>query len=56
MPATVPARAAVHPRTTAQLLTTVLAREFPLQTEWTMQRRATLAETAGRRSICIGQS
>ena len=47
-------RAAVQ--ITVQWLITVQALEFPPQTALTMRRKATLAETAGLRWICIGLS
>jgi len=53
-PTTIQTRAAVQ--ITLRRLTTVQALEFPLQTALTMQRGATLAETAGLRWICIGPS
>jgi hypothetical protein len=37
-------------------LITVQGLEFPPQTALTMHRKATLAETAGHRWICIGLS
>ena len=43
-------------RITARPPTTTLAREFQPRTELTTQRKATLAETTGRRWICIGLS
>jgi hypothetical protein len=51
---TVQARAAFL--ITLQLLITVQGLEFPQRTALTMHRKATLAETAGLRSICIGLS
>jgi hypothetical protein len=51
-PTTVQARAAAQ--ITVLQLITIRVLEFPLLTALTMHRRATLAETAGLRLICIG--